>query len=152
MAKSKDNKLSLVLVTVILVVALLLTINWGQKGAKMEKEDKKEDKEISVTLFEQNQSGMKGEVEVEEKDGKVEVDLEVKGSPAGASHPAHVHLGSCTNLGEVKYPLNNVINGKSETKLNISFEEFNKTQPMAVNVHKSSAEAAVYVACGDLEL
>jgi hypothetical protein len=63
--------------------------------------------------------------------------------------PAHVHRGSCANLDpKPLYPLNNVVNGQSETTIPVSLAELTKGG-YAINVHKSAAEVAVYVSCGD---
>ncbi len=74
----------------------------------------------------------------------------MSGAPKGISQPAHIHLGSCKTLGAPSHPLTNVVNGKSVTVLNISYENLWKEVPFAVNVHKSSAEANIYTACADV--
>ncbi len=110
-------------------------------------------KSTIVVLDEQNGSGETGIALITETDaGKVKVDLGVNGAPADADEPAHIHLGSCTELGGVKYPLSNVLAGVSETTLDIAFDQLSSDLPLAVNVHKSADEIGVFVACGDLSL
>lgn len=104
---------------------------------------------LTVTLNEQNQSGETGTATLKETNGKVTVTLTMKGAPSGAQ-PSHIHVGSCKNLGAVKYPLNPVVNGKSETTVNVTLAQLKTSLPFAINVHKSADEAQVYVACGDL--
>ncbi len=106
---------------------------------------------VKVTLSEQNSSPESGTATLTDKDGKVLVTLEVNGTPTGIEQPAHIHVGACPNPGAVKYPLSPVLNGKSETTLNVTMEQLMKELPLAVNVHKSQQEAKVYVACGDIK-
>jgi hypothetical protein len=37
------------------------------------------------------------------------VSLNVAGLPPNSTHPAHIHLGNCTMMGTILYPLNNVV-------------------------------------------
>ena len=76
--------------------------------------------------------------------------ITLRGAPADSSHPAHIHEGSCTALGAVKYPLTPVVNGSSETILDVSIEQLFNELPLAINVHKCQEELGVYIACGDL--
>ncbi len=101
-------------------------------------------------LKEQNASSEHGQVYWEEKNGKVVVTIDLAGEPKGVSQPAHLHMGTCQNPGAIKYPLNNVVDGKSETTLNVSYNQLKKDLPLIANVHKSQAEIATYVACGDV--
>ena len=106
-------------------------------------------------IHEENNSGISGNAILEAKDGKVKVRLELTSSILGLimpAEPAHIHVGACPNVGAVVYPLQSVVNGKSETVLNVSWANLKAQLPLAVNVHKSSAEAGTYVACGDITL
>ncbi|MDO8600386.1 MAG: cupredoxin domain-containing protein [bacterium] len=105
---------------------------------------------ITVTLGAQNNSGESGSALLEDLNGKTKVSIRLSGAPSGVPQPAHIHLGACPAPGAVKYPLSNVSNGNSETMLEISLENLLKELPLAINVHKSAAEAGVYVACGDI--
>ena len=106
----------------------------------------------TVRLDEQNDSGESGTAVLTEKDGKVTVSLNVTGGAPGVAQPAHIHVGSCPEVGAVAYPLTNVVGGKSETVLDVTLAQLAGEQPLGINVHKSAAEAKVYVACGDLNL
>jgi len=102
-------------------------------------------------LSPQNNSGQQGKAVLSSVDNKTKVVLTISGGPAGVAQPAHIHLNSCANIGSVKYPLNPVVNGQSETILNVSLGEILDQLPLAINVHKSAAQASIYVACGDLK-
>jgi hypothetical protein len=92
---------------------------------------------------------------------------------AGESHPAHIHNGSCANLGDVVAPLSNVSaqalnNGtptamegqmmgsasaipvlSSVTTVDMSLSDILNGEH-AVNVHESAENIGTYVACGDI--
>lgn len=106
--------------------------------------------QMTVMLDAQNDSGETGTAVLKDLNGKTQVSLRITGAPATAQ-PAHIHIGSCPTPGEVKYPLINLVNGESETTLDVSITELKKMLPLAVNVHKSAQEIKVYVACGDIK-
>jgi len=73
------------------------------------------------------------------------------GDPPGGTPPAGHHPpGTCANLNpQPQYPLNNVVNGTSETVVDVPLANL-LTGNFAINVHKSGQEISVYVACGDI--
>lgn len=107
-------------------------------------------KTLHITLNEQNMSGQGGKVVITEVDGKAKVIVNITGKPSSVEQPAHIHLGSCTAIGAVKYPLTNVGKGASQTMLDVSIDQLVAELPLSINVHKSAAEASVYVACGNI--
>lgn len=80
------------------------------------------------------------------------VEIGVSGYPKDISQPAHIHFGSCKNLGPIKYPLTSVVNGQSETVLGGTLAQLRAELPLAINIHKSEAKPGVYVSCGDIKL
>ncbi len=127
--------------------------NNNQSGGN--NEGKAETKDDLVFNFNaQNNSGLSGTATLSEEDGDVKVSLKLKSSVSGlltSVEPAHIHFGSCANIGGVKYPLDSVVSGKSETTLNVSLAELKAGLPLAINVHKSVAESSIYSACTDLK-
>ncbi len=107
-------------------------------------------KMATVALDAQNKSGEAGIATIKEMGGKVLVTIDITGAPAGVTQPAHIHAGSCPSPGAVEYPLTSPVDGKSETTLDVSFDDLMKKLPLAVNVHKSVAMSKVYVACGNV--
>ena len=105
---------------------------------------------LEVALTEQNESGETGAATLLEENGKVTVTLAMAGGPGATSQPAHIHVGSCPDVGAVKYPLTNVVNGESTTTLEVTLAQLESELPLGINVHKSAAEAGVYVSCGNL--
>lgn len=104
----------------------------------------------SVTLASENKSGQYGTAVLEEVDGKVKVMIDLIGTKYQAAQPAHIHIGVCPGVGAVKYPLTNVVAGKSTTVLTVSMADLAAAGPLAINIHKSAADASVYTACGGL--
>lgn len=108
---------------------------------------------VTITLSELNGSGESGTAILEEVDGKVTVTVNLTGFPAdGVSQPAHLHVGECPGVGAVKYPITSLVNGTSVTMLDVTLAQLKSELPLALNVHKSAAEAKVYTACGGLSL
>src|SRR5688572_27429136 len=103
-----------------------------------------------VQLAEQNGSGQNGTATLTETaDGKLMVMIELSNG-SSVAQPAHIHKGTCANLDpRPAYPLTSVTNGASDTTVDVSMATLLNGQ-YAVNVHKSAAEASVYVACGDI--
>lgn len=95
-----------------------------------------------------------------------------------AGHPAHIHAGTCDNLGEVVYPLTNIGSMESMgtptagmeatpvagawvgaadaipvlmsvTQLAVSLDEL-LAAPYAINVHESPENIGNYIACGNV--
>ncbi len=134
----------------------------GQNGEDQNKKGtQSEEERVKLNLSSQNNSGIAGTATLENSDGKVKVTLKLAGVSTGvvgllgislgAAHPAHIHQGSCAALGAVKYPLASTVDGKSETIINVTLSDLKAGLPLAVNVHKSSEEIGVYVACADIK-
>lgn len=107
-------------------------------------------KDILITLDPQQNSTESGTAQLSEVDGKVIVTLNLMGYPSSTPQPAHIHDGSCPNVGAIKYSLSDVINGKSETVLNTTLKQLMSELPLLVNIHKSQTESKIYSSCGDI--
>lgn len=108
---------------------------------------------ITLNLTAQNDSGLTGAVKLTEVDGKTNVDLQTSGgllTMTSPTEPAHIHSGTCANIGGVKYALSNVIAGSSVTVVDSSLAELKAEFPLAINIHKSVKEIGTYIACVDL--
>lgn len=108
-------------------------------------------KVVRITLIDENGSGEDGSAQLTDQgDGTTKVELLMLNAPEGAVQPAHIHKGSCATLDPAPaYPLNNIVEGKSTTVVKVTLAELTSAK-YAINVHKSAAEAAVYVSCGNL--
>ena len=106
----------------------------------------------AILQFEaQSESGITGgAILTDLGDGELAVTIGVVAIGFADPMPAHIHEGTCADLDPTpKYPLNDVAAGSSNTVIEAGLDELTAT-PHAVNIHKSAAEAAVYVACADI--
>lgn len=104
---------------------------------------------VTVKLEALNNSGQNGVATLLPEGDKTKVVIEIPNAPAGAQ-PAHIHLGSCDKLDKApKWALEAVKGGRSVTVLPVSLDTILKDQT-AINVHKSAAEAQIYVSCGNI--
>jgi len=78
------------------------------------------------------------------------------GDITSVPHPAHIHTGSCANLGDVVGPLNDVTLvdgsdrvGVSRTKVDLSIKDILES-PHAIMSHASAENIGTYIACADL--
>jgi plastocyanin len=86
------------------------------------------------------------------------------GQEADAPHPAHIHSGTCDNLGDIVAPLGDVTEltagesfgastailvKESETDVPLPLGDILST-PHAINVHESAEAIQNYIACGDI--
>lgn len=64
--------------------------------------------------------------------------------------PAHIHPGTCLDLvPQPTYPLENVVDGSSETEIDASLEDLFAGE-FALNLHASSNDWETYTACAEL--
>jgi hypothetical protein len=80
------------------------------------------------------------------------------------AHPAHIHAGTCEQLGDVVLPVADVavpadaMREGAETAHPVKISQSHVDMPLqelidggyAVNVHQSAEEIDVYIACGDI--
>jgi hypothetical protein len=105
---------------------------------------------LQIHLNAQNGSGETGTATLLQSGPNVIVRVRLANAPAEAQ-PAHVHKGTCDKLDpKPAYPLNNLMDGTSETKIpNVKLSDFTSGK-YAINVHKSTKDLPAYVACGDI--
>jgi hypothetical protein len=100
-------------------------------------------------LHAQNGSGEYGTFALKPHGNKTTVEVHLVGAPAYAQ-PAHLHPGTCTKLNPApKYPLKNVIDGVSETSIDVPMATL-VHEGLALNVHASTSNLGKYVACGNI--
>lgn len=150
------NAIIWIVVILVIILAVFWFMNSSVVEAPTEEQEQEEQEEevqsVTVSLSEQNDSGMSGVAVLTEVEGGTSVSLNLTGAPEGVAQPAHIHTGSCEDIGGVAYPLEFPVDGVSETMLEVTIDELLFELPLALNVHKSPEEVDVYVACGDLDL
>ncbi|OGC47273.1 hypothetical protein A2713_02425 [candidate division WWE3 bacterium RIFCSPHIGHO2_01_FULL_35_17] len=113
------------------------------------------DKSLTVLLLpvETSDVTQSGTARFEENEDGVTVTVNIIGYETEATQPMHLHQGGCPGVGQVVYPLEEVVNGTSTTVLQgVTMEMLKGELPLALNVHKSVAEISVYTTCGDISL
>jgi hypothetical protein len=109
-------------------------------------------KTVTVQLRPQSNSGEHGTATLTQVGPDLQVKIALAGAPAMTSQPVHIHDGTCTKLDPTpKYPLNNVVKGKSTTVLKDVKLSTLTSGSYAINAHKSLAMLTTYVACGDIK-
>ncbi|MBI5652568.1 MAG: hypothetical protein HZC40_19300, partial [Chloroflexi bacterium] len=98
---------------------------------------------IELILGAGRDADQNGKARLVAKGDKTDVVLDIKPGAAGVAQPAHIHEGTCPVPGAVKYPLTNVVDGKSTTTLDVKLADLLKGG-FAINAHLSAAEAAKY--------
>ena len=130
----------------LLAVAAAVAASGAAFAQSSDKQSGGTGKSVSVPLQPQSNSGEKGSVKLTPMGDKTKVEISLSGEPKGVAQPAHVHEGSCAQLDpKPKYPLNNIVNGKSTTEVPAKLDELTGGN-MAVNVHKSGDDLKTYVA------
>ncbi|HEX8805790.1 MAG TPA: hypothetical protein VF741_02530 [Candidatus Aquilonibacter sp.] len=106
---------------------------------------------VTVKMVAQNASGETGSAVLTQVSGGTQVVITLDGSPKDTPQPAHIHEGNCGKINPApKYPLTNVVNGKSSSVVKgVTLADLLKG-PYAINVHKSGTEIATYVSCGNI--
>jgi hypothetical protein len=108
------------------------------------------DDALTVKLEAQNNSGQSGSATLFPEGEKTRVVIELLNTPQGVAQPAHIHAGRCDKLDKApKWPLEALKGGRSVTLVPASLDAI-LADKAAINIHKSSAEIQVYVACGDI--
>src|SRR5688500_1859582 len=106
--------------------------------------------DLTLQLAEQASSGQEGTATFTSLDGsRTRIVLELT-NPPDAPQPAHVHSGSCDDLGDPVVALTDVAEGRSETDAQMSLEELAQGD-LVIHAHKSEAEYDVSVACAPIE-
>lgn len=145
--------LTVAILAAIIIVAGVLYDKYGQiwKGIFMSgNESASGPRVIELQLNEINASGAIGKVTIAEEGEKTKIALSIEGPFVDHARPAHIHMGTCQNLGDVAYPLASVGElNLSETMLDVSFEKLMLERPLAINVHESAEDIGNYVSCAD---
>lgn len=104
-------------------------------------------KTVVVQLGALNGSGESGTATLKSLGAKTLVTIRLSNG-GDTEQPAHFHTGTCDKYApRPLHPLNDVVNGKSETTLNVPIDKLTGGD-LIVNVHKSYADIATQASCG----
>lgn len=149
-----STKISILVIILIIVGGVVLAMNKKDSAENVNESQNPANtkaKPVVMTINAQNNSGQTGTVTLSDvENGGTKVVIEVPSAGAGVSQPAHIHVGNCDALGAIRYELNYVVEGRSETILPPALHFIHGLGQSAINIHKSTAEYAKYAACGDL--
>jgi hypothetical protein len=106
---------------------------------------------VTIDMQEVDDSGQSGSADITSDGEQVVVSIEIEPGPDGEPQPVHIHEGDCRDLGDVAFPLEDVVNGVSESTADVSLGDLLAGE-YAINVHQSEDQMDVYVACGTLPL
>ena len=107
-----------------------------------------QDTTLTIAVTAQNDSGQSGTATLSADGDQTRVVIDLGNSPGGPQ-PAHIHTGTCANLGGIAYNLEFPRDGKSTSTVAAPLSAL-QTGNFAINVHRSPQEANVYVPCGDI--
>lgn len=106
---------------------------------------------VTIDMKEVDGSGQSGSANITTDGEQVIVSIEIEPGPEGQAQPVHIHEGTCNDLGDVAYPLEDVVDGVSESSADISISDLFAGE-YAINVHLSADEMDSYVSCGNTPL
>ncbi|MGH3134054.1 MAG: hypothetical protein ACRDNY_10010 [Gaiellaceae bacterium] len=119
-------------------------------GGGSDEEQAGADEELRVQLAEQDVSAQSGTATFTPLEGgRTRIVLELT-NPSDVSQPAHVHSGTCDDLGDAVVALVSVEGGRSETETDMSVESLQQGG-LVIHAHKSAAESDISVACAPIE-
>ncbi len=110
----------------------------------------------AATLSSRNGTAVQGQVKLQSAVVGSGVNISISGATPGASHPWHVHAGSCGGNGGImgsagSYPILTAgADGRATANVTIS-APLSEGSAYSVNVHRSSADMTTIIACGDLK-
>jgi hypothetical protein len=104
---------------------------------------------LTVKMIALNGSGENGTATITQDANGIAVAVSLPG--AKGSQPTHIHIGTCANLNKApEYALKNTVDGKgASTVPGVTIAQLLKGH-YAINVHKSAADLATYVSCGNI--
>lgn len=128
-----------------MLVAIALALGAGASALAAENPSSK------LVITQEDNSGVSGTGTITDNgDGTVTVRVKLENDPGGV-HPEHIHEGVCTGtIPTVRYPLNDIRNGKAVTTIEASMADLSKT-PLYVNIHESKENLARVIACAPIE-
>jgi hypothetical protein len=109
--------------------------------------------QAKIMLDAQNGSGETATAVMTEADGNTTVTVTTKGAAPDVAQPIHIHKGMCAKDKldpKPTYPLTTLLDGKSTTTLKgVTIAQL-ENGDYAINIHHSTSDIGLYVACGDI--
>lgn len=146
---------TLFFLTIIIIVVYFL---FGNEPIKLQKTEKNipvsnqasRFQEINISISEENMSKENGMATIKQEEDKTYITLRINNFPEEIIQPSYIYSGSCNSLGQIVYQLESMSNSKSETILDVSFNEIKKQFPLSIVIHKAPTEMGTIAACGNI--
>jgi hypothetical protein len=126
-------------------VAVLVLVGCGGDG---DGDDVAGARALTLDVAAQNGSGQSGTARLTDDGEKTRIVVELA-NPLEVAQPSHIHEGTCDELGDVVAPLENVVDGRAESVVDMSLAELRRGG-LIVHAHKSEAEYETSVACAEI--
>ena len=136
---------------IIILAVVLLALARPQTVSALDSSMPMSSMSVVVSITAQSGSGQTGTATLTStKDNKTQVVISLKGEPANAVEPAHIHPGTCAKLNpKPTDPLTSVANGTSTSIVNKPLASL-ESGAFSINVHQSADNIGTYVACGTI--
>lgn len=105
---------------------------------------------IKSEVFSKLDNKVAGEAYLRSVAGKLVVNLSLNNHPNTIYEGSFLQSGSCQKLGEVKYYLALVYDGKSSSTLDLEFKKFVNELPLAIAVYEGQDSTGKLLYCGDI--
>ena len=127
------------------LLALLVLVGCGGGGNG---DDVARGSPLTLDLAAQGGSDQSGTAQLSADGEKTRIVVELANAP-DIPQPSHVHQGTCDEIGDVVAPLENVVDGRAESVVDMSLAELRRGG-LIVHAHKSEAEYDTSVACAEI--
>jgi hypothetical protein len=104
----------------------------------------------TATLAAKNNSGITGTATLEATGDSTTVTVTLNGATAGTTYPTHIHMGDCTQPGDVVAPLTSVTAGADGTGSSTTMVPSAKLEGQAALLVQSHQPDGTPAACGDI--
>lgn len=105
---------------------------------------------ITVIFGSNTGESITGTATLQDQAGKTVVSIALSGYPRGTALSAAIFTSSCPELGLVKYSLNPVVSGRSQTQIPVGLDQIQTEQPLSIVVRQTVGRAIPTVTCGDI--
>jgi len=149
----KRQYLTIIIVIAVILLGVIFLLN--ARGNSQDNQSGATDEipadVVQITLDDKNESGMGGLGYYKEVGGKAEVEFNLFATgPVRDTYKAHIRSGTCGEPGDILYPLQDAVNGESETFLDMSLDELKAKFPLIVTA-SASDDVSSLVVCGYLD-
>lgn len=147
------NKISIIVIVLIIAggVAYTLLRDREDPAVDTQTHDPSAMGPIMVPMPSHNRSDQAGRAYFSDESGKTKVALDISPWTVGVPQPASIRAGTCAAMGAIRYPLNNIVEGKSETILTPATHFIHGLGDSIVVIGKSASEPESIVSCGNLK-